>query len=122
LHVTSETANLMRTLAAGGADIALCGSNPLSTTDEVAASLVADYGIATFAIKGEDHETYYATSSRRIAFAPTITMDDGCDLVSTLHAKHQDLGEGGDRPAPRRPRPESRACARWRPTRRSSIR
>jgi adenosylhomocysteinase len=91
LHVTSETANLMRTLAAGGADIALCGSNPLSTTDEVAASLVADYGIATFAIKGEDHETYYRHIEQAIAFAPTITMDDGCDLVSTLHAKHQDL-------------------------------
>ena len=90
LHVTSETANLMRTLAAGGAEIALCGSNPLSTQDEVAASLVADYGIATFAIKGEDHDTYYRHIEQAIAFSPTITMDDGCDLVSTLHAKHQD--------------------------------
>jgi len=91
LHVTSETANLMRTLAAVGAEIALCGSNPLSTTDEVAASLVADYGIATFAIKGEDHDTYYRHIEQAIAFAPTITMDDGCDLVSVLHAKHQEL-------------------------------
>jgi adenosylhomocysteinase len=90
LHVTSETANLMRTLAAGGADIALCGSNPLSTQDEIAASLVADYGIATFAIKGEDHDTYYRHIEQAIAFSPTITMDDGCDLVSTLHSKHQD--------------------------------
>jgi adenosylhomocysteinase len=90
LHVTSETANLMRTLAAGGADIALCGSNPLSTQDEVAASLVADFGIATFAIKGEDHDTYYRHIEAAIAFSPTITMDDGCDLVSVLHSKHQD--------------------------------
>jgi adenosylhomocysteinase len=80
----------MRTLAAGGAEIALCGSNPLSTQDEVAASLVADYGIATFAIKGEDHDTYYRHIEQAIAFSPTITMDDGCDLVSTLHSKCQD--------------------------------
>jgi adenosylhomocysteinase len=91
LHVTSETANLMRTLAAGGAEVALCGSNPLSTTDDVAASLVADYGIATYAIKGEDNETYYRHIDQALAIKPTVTMDDGCDLVTILHTKRKDL-------------------------------
>lgn len=84
LHVTSETANLARALTAGGADLLLCASNPLSTQDEVAASLVADYGVATFAIKGEDHATYYDHIRAALAHAPHMTMDDGADLVSSL--------------------------------------
>jgi len=84
LHVTSETANLARTLTAGGADVVLCGSNPLSTQDEVAASLVADYGVATYAIKGEDHATYYDHIRAALAHRPNLTMDDGADLVSSL--------------------------------------
>src|SRR5512143_3026637 len=84
LHVTSETANLARTLTAGGADLVLCASNPLSTQDEVAASLVADYGVATYAIKGEDHATYYDHIRSALAHRPNVTMDDGADLVSSL--------------------------------------
>src|SRR6266516_3626153 len=84
LHVTSETANLARTLTAGGADLVLCASNPLSTQDEVAASLVADYGVAVYAIKGEDHATYYDHIRAALAHAPHLTMDDGADLVSSL--------------------------------------
>src|SRR6202795_818752 len=84
LHVTSETANLARTLAAGGADLVLCASNPLSTQDDVAASLVVDDGIAVFAIKGEDHTTYYEHIRAALAHRPNITMDDGADLVSSL--------------------------------------
>src|SRR5262252_6547920 len=84
LHVTSETANLARTLTAGGADLVLCASNPLSTQDEVAASLVADYGVATFAIKGEDHASYYDHIRAALAHRPNMTMDDGADLVSSL--------------------------------------
>src|SRR6266496_2528206 len=84
LHVTSETANLVRTLAAGGADLVLCASNPLSTQDDVAASLVADDGIAVFAIKGEDHATYYDHIRAALAHRPNVTMDDGADLVSSL--------------------------------------
>ncbi len=84
LHVTSETANLARTLTAGGADLVLCASNPLSTQDEVAASLVADYGIATYAIKGEDHASYYDHIRAALAHRPNMTMDDGADLVSSL--------------------------------------
>src|SRR2546421_4691377 len=87
LHVTTETANLARTLQAGGAEVFLCGSNPLSTQDDVAASLVADFGIPTFAIKGEDHETYYSHIVSCIEARPNITMDDGCDLVTVLHTK-----------------------------------
>ncbi|MBI1798526.1 MAG: adenosylhomocysteinase [Candidatus Eisenbacteria bacterium] len=87
LHVTTETANLARTLKAGGAEVFLCGSNPLSTQDDVAASLVAHYGIATFAIKGEDHKTYYSHIVSCIEARPHITMDDGCDLVTVLHTK-----------------------------------
>jgi adenosylhomocysteinase len=87
LHVTTETANLARTLQAGGAEVFLCGSNPLSTQDDVAAALVAHYGIATFAIKGEDHRTYYSHIVSCIEARPHITMDDGCDLVTVLHTK-----------------------------------
>ncbi len=91
LHVTSETANLARTLAAGGADVRLCASNPLSTQDDVAAALVDVYGISTFAIKGEDNDTYYKHILATIAFGPHMTMDDGADLVSVLHSKKRDL-------------------------------
>jgi adenosylhomocysteinase len=90
LHVTTETANLMRTLQAGGAEVFLCGSNPLSTQDDVAAALVAHYGIATFAIKGEDHKTYYSHIVSCIDAEPHVTMDDGCDLVTVLHTKKKD--------------------------------
>jgi len=85
LHVTTETANLAITLKAGGADLVLCASNPLSTQDDVAACLVADHGISTFAIKGEDNATYYAHINAALDHRPNITMDDGADLVSTLH-------------------------------------
>ena len=91
LHVTSETANLAITLRDGGADVVLCGSNPLSTQDEVAASLVKDYGIPTYAIKGEDNATYYAHIAAAIDHKPQITMDDGADLVTQLLTKHPDL-------------------------------
>jgi adenosylhomocysteinase len=84
LHVTSETANLARTLTAGGADLVLCASNPLSTQDEVAASLVEDFGVSVYAIKGEDHATYYEHIRAALAHRPNITMDDGADLVSSL--------------------------------------
>jgi adenosylhomocysteinase len=87
LHVTTETANLMRTLKAGGADVVLAASNPLSTKDDVAAALVAEYGIATFARRGEDRDTYYAHLNSVADTRPQITMDDGCDLVSLLHAE-----------------------------------
>lgn len=87
LHVTSETANLMRTLKAGGADVVLCASNPLSTQDDVAASLVRDYEIPVFAIKGEDNETYYRHINAALDHHPAITMDDGADLISTLHSE-----------------------------------
>jgi adenosylhomocysteinase len=93
LHVTTETANLMLALQAGGASIALCASNPLSTQDDVAAAL-CEYGIATYAIKGEDNATYYSHIESVISTHPRISMDDGCDLVTTLFTKHQDqLGE-----------------------------
>ncbi len=87
LHVTTETANLARTLVAGGADLRVCASNPLSTQDDVAASLVADFNIPTFAIKGEDRDTYFKHLESVLAFQPQITMDDGCDLVSALHQR-----------------------------------
>ena len=80
LHVTAETANLVRTLKAGGAEVVLCASNPLSTQDDVAASLVKDYGIPVFAIKGEDNKTYYKHIASALDHKPTITMDDGADL------------------------------------------
>ena len=91
LHVTSETANLAITLRDGGADVVLCGSNPLSTQDDVAASLVKDYGIPTYAIKGEDNATYYAHISAALDHKPQVTMDDGADLVTQLLTKRTDL-------------------------------
>ncbi len=93
LHVTSETANLMRTLKAGGANTALCASNPLSTQDDVAASLVKDYGIAVYAITGEDNKTYYKHLNQALDIKPHVTMDDGADMVSTIHGKRSDLLE-----------------------------
>jgi adenosylhomocysteinase len=87
LHVTSETANLMIALRDGGADVALCASNPLSTQDDVAASLVRDYNIPVFAIKGEDNDSYYSHIMAALDHKPQITMDDGADLVSVLHTK-----------------------------------
>ena len=90
LHVTTETANLMRTLKAGGADVALCASNPLSTQDETAAGLVEHYDIPTFAIHGIDEDGYYGHINAALDRKPMITMDDGCDLVSTLHQKRSD--------------------------------
>ncbi|MCK5655678.1 MAG: adenosylhomocysteinase [Candidatus Aureabacteria bacterium] len=91
LHVTAETANLMRTLKAGGADVVLCASNPLSTQDDVAASLVSDYKIPVFAIKGENNKTYYDHLKAAIKHEPNITMDDGADLVSEVLQKHRKL-------------------------------
>jgi adenosylhomocysteinase len=91
LHVTSETANLAITLRDGGADVVLCASNPLSTQDEVAASLVKDYNVPTYAIKGEDNETYYQHISAALDHKPQITMDDGADLVTQLLTKRTDL-------------------------------
>ena len=93
LHVTTETANLMVTLKAAGASIALCASNPLSTQDDVAAALVGEFGIPTFAIRGEDEETYYQHIEAVLQTRPNITMDDGCDLVSVLHTRHPALLE-----------------------------
>ncbi len=94
LHVTTETANLMITLRDGGANIVLCGSNPLSTQDDVAASLVRDYGIPTYAIKGEDNDTYYQHIAAALDHKPQVTMDDGCDLVHMLHTKRPELAAG----------------------------
>jgi adenosylhomocysteinase len=91
LHVTAETANLMITLKEGGASVALCASNPLSTQDDAAASLVKDYGIPVFAIKGEDNDTYYSHIHSVLDTEPQITMDDGADLISTIHSKRKDL-------------------------------
>ncbi len=91
LHVTTETANLMITLRDGGASAVLCASNPLSTQDDVAATLVRDYGIPVYAIKGESNEVYYQHLSAAAGHAPNITMDDGADLVTLLHTKRQDL-------------------------------
>jgi adenosylhomocysteinase len=94
LHVTTETANLAVTLKAGGADVVLCASNPLSTADAAAASLVADHGISVFAIKGEDSETYYKHIASVLEHRPTMTMDDGADLVAALHKDRTDLIDG----------------------------
>ena len=91
LHVTSETANLMISLRDGGASVVLCASNPLSTQDDVAATLVRDYGIPVYAIKGESNDVYYAHLTSAAEHAPHITMDDGADLVTLLHSKRQDL-------------------------------
>ena len=94
LHVTTETANLARTLAAGGADVLLCASNPLSTQDDVAAALVAEYGIPVFAIRGEDEETYYSHIAAAVDHGPQLTMDDGADVIGVLHKEHRDrLGD-----------------------------
>ncbi|CAA9551397.1 MAG: Adenosylhomocysteinase [uncultured Thermoleophilia bacterium] len=94
LHVTTETANLMRTLKAGGADVVLCASNPLSTQDSAAAALVAEYGIGVFAIKGEDHDTYYSHLYAAVDHRPQITMDDGADVIGILHAhRREQLGD-----------------------------
>jgi len=94
LHVTAETANLAICLRDGGADVVLCASNPLSTQDDVAASLVRDHGVSVFAIKGEDNDTYYSHILAALDHKPHITMDDGADLVSVLHTKRQDALEG----------------------------
>jgi len=91
LHITSETANLARTLKAGGASLVLCASNPLSTQDDVAASIVIDYGIPVYAIKGEDSHTYYRHIESALDNKPNITMDDGADLVTSLHKDRPDL-------------------------------
>ncbi len=91
LHVTSETANLAITLKAGGASVALCASNPLSTQDDVAAALVGHYGIPTYAIKGEDDDTYYSHIRSALDTAPHVTMDDGADLVATIHRERKEL-------------------------------
>ena len=88
LHVTAETANLMLVLKAGGAQVVLVASNPLSTQDDVAASLVKDFGISTYAIKGEDTKTYYKHLNAALDFHPNITMDDGADLVSQIGRAH----------------------------------
>ena len=94
LHVTTETANLARTLQAGGAEVFLCASNPLSTQDDVAAALVAEYGIATFAVKGEDNDRYYGHIMSVLDARPTLTMDDGADLVSILHTQRREMLPG----------------------------
>ncbi|MEO7020130.1 MAG: adenosylhomocysteinase [Ktedonobacteraceae bacterium] len=91
LHITTETANLAITLKAGGADLVLCASNPLSTQDDVAAALVNVYGIPTYAIKGENEETYYRHINAALDHKPHMTMDDGCDLVSTIHTTRKEL-------------------------------
>ncbi|MFA6551092.1 MAG: adenosylhomocysteinase, partial [Patescibacteria group bacterium] len=92
LHVTCETANLVRTLQAGGADVTLCASNPLSTQDDVAASLVQDYQISVFARKGEDRDTFFQHIKAAIAHNPQITMDDGADLISVIHKDNPEMG------------------------------
>src|SRR5664280_1520881 len=89
LHVTTETANLVRTLKAGGAEVTLCASNPLSTQDDVAAALVAEYGISTFARHGADRDTYYRHLSAAADTRPHMTMDDGCDLVTLIHQERR---------------------------------
>src|ERR671921_626310 len=94
LHVTSETANLMRALKAGGADVVLCASNPLSTQDDVAAALVDEYDVAVFAIKGEDNDTYYSHIEAAVDHKPQLTMDDGADVIGVLHShRREQLGD-----------------------------
>ena len=93
LHITTETANLGITLKAGGANVILCASNPLSTQDDVAAALVAKYDISTYAIKGEDRDTYYKHIISTLETKPNMTMDDGADLIATLHGERRDLME-----------------------------
>src|SRR5437764_11375208 len=91
LHVTTETANLAITLKAGGADVALCASNPLSTQDDAAAALAHEYGMKTFAIKGEDNDTYYRHIHAALDTAPHLTMDDGADTVGVIHGDRREL-------------------------------
>ncbi len=91
LHVTTETANLMRTLAAGGADVVLCASNPLSTQDDVAAALVEEYGVRVYAVRGEDDATYYRHINACVDHRPHITMDDGADVIGVLHGERPDM-------------------------------
>jgi adenosylhomocysteinase len=91
LHVTTETANLMLVLKAGGAQVQLCASNPLSTQDDVASALVKNHNIPTYAIKGEDNDTYYNHIVSALSHSPQVTMDDGADLVSVLHSKMTNL-------------------------------
>jgi adenosylhomocysteinase len=91
LHVTTETGNLMRTLVAGGAEAAVCASNPLSTQDDVAAALVKEFGVPTFAIKGEDNDTYYQHINAALGTRPNVTMDDGADLVTTIFSTREDM-------------------------------
>jgi adenosylhomocysteinase len=94
LHVTTETANLMRTLKAGGADVVVCASNPLSTQDDVAAALVSDFDVPSFAIKGEDNDTYYAHIEAVVDHKPHLTMDDGADVIGVLHShRREQLGD-----------------------------
>src|SRR5262252_7348361 len=94
LHVTTETANLARTLSAGGADVVLCASNPLSTQDDVAAALVEEYGVGVFAIKGEDNDTYYRHIEAAVDHKPHVTMDDGADVIGVLHShRREQLGD-----------------------------
>jgi adenosylhomocysteinase len=90
LHVTTETANLARTLKAGGADVLLCASNPLSTQDDVAAALVSEYGVPVFAIKGEDDDTYYSHITAAVDHHPQLTMDDGADVIGVLHSQRRE--------------------------------
>src|SRR5438270_12437754 len=90
LHVTTETANLARTLKAGGADVVLCASNPLSTQDDVAAALVDEYDISVFAIKGEDNDTYYSHIEAAVDHKPQLTMDDGADVIGVLHSARRE--------------------------------
>jgi adenosylhomocysteinase len=90
LHVTTETANLARTLKAGGADVLLCASNPLSTQDDVAAALVSEYGVPVFAIKGEDDDTYYSHITAAVDHRPQLTMDDGADVIGVLHSRRRE--------------------------------
>lgn len=94
LHVTAETANLMKTLKTGGANVILCASNPLSTSDEIAASLVKHVKIGVYAVNGEDKKTYYRHLNQALDFKPSVTMDDGGDLISLLHGKHKSLLPG----------------------------
>ena len=91
LHVTTETANLMRTLKEGGAELALCASNPLSTQDDTAAALVQEYGVSVYSVNGEDNDTYYKHINAVLDLKPNITMDDGADLVSTIHKEQEEL-------------------------------
>jgi len=93
LHITTETANLLRTLVAGGAEVVACASNPLSTQDDNAAALVKEYGISVYAIKGEDRDTYFRHMNAALDIKPNVTMDDGCDLVSLLHSSRKDLAK-----------------------------